>query len=46
MPCTCAFNCILMGGDPFECQVQCLANDLATNGLLVCGQQSCLQQCL
>jgi hypothetical protein len=46
MPCACALNCIAMGGDPLACQNNCMANDQATNGLLVCGQQNCLQQCL
>jgi hypothetical protein len=46
VPCTCAFNCILMGGDPLQCQADCLANDPASNALITCGQQFCLQQCL
>jgi hypothetical protein len=46
MPCVCALLCVQQGGDPLQCQANCMANDQATNGLLACGQQFCLQQCL
>jgi hypothetical protein len=46
MPCSCAINCIEMGGDPFQCQAQCMANDQASNALLNCGLQNCQQQCI
>jgi hypothetical protein len=44
--CSCAIDCIAMGGDPLTCQSDCNANSPASNAILSCGQMNCLAQCL
>ncbi|MCA9698359.1 MAG: hypothetical protein KC431_12595, partial [Myxococcales bacterium] len=43
--CSCAYDCVTMGGDPVQCQSDCNAVNGVTNALLFCGQLNCANDC-
>jgi len=44
--CTCAFQCLALGGNALTCQSDCNANNDVSNDALTCGQDNCLAQCV